>query len=274
MFNPFKRKKKTLSEPFEAGLPPGPPMPERRIVPTDEVRALASRGVPEPEIINTLKREGYSPSEIDQAMKEALRSRVAGDFYGPPPAPTPQPYPSSEPPVYSPREEIPPNLNYPGRGEELYIPQPPLEPAPRTLEYPEMPEREYYPETYQAYPQPTGRVRGPQRGIDRREIEELTEVIVEEKIRELKERFKSIDAQFQQFTRKIESINDELNRMRSEKSGEIKAIENKIDGYSRNMEEMAGRIESLEKALRDSIAPMLESLRSLSELVKSLKEKK
>jgi DNA-binding transcriptional MerR regulator len=280
MFNPFKRKKKSQPtfEPIEGpGLESemsGPPLrPERRMPPTNEVRALASRGVPEPDIIRTLRSEGYTTSEIDQAMKEALRSRVTGDFYGPPkrgyePS-MPQPPPQER---FPPREEIPPALGYPGAEfEESRGPEPSFEPEERGLEIPEIPEREIYPEPY---PPPTGRMRvSPQKGIDRREIEEFIEVVVEEKTREIKERFKSTDMQIQQLLRKIDSFSEELNRIRSEKNSEIKAIESKIDGYSKNMEEMAGRIESMEKALRDSIAPMLESLRSLSELVKSLKEK-
>lgn len=275
MFNPFGGKKKrgdameSMDSPY--GGPTGPPSPrppERRIVPSDEVRAYASRGVPEPDIIRALRREGYSTTEIDQAMKEALKNRVSGDFYRPSNEYGERPLggPPEAPPE---RDELPRNLGYPGADmvdEEL---PPPPEPALREPEFPDMPEGEYF------QPQPRrAPARGPQRqGIDKREIEELAEVIVDEKLRDVRERFKAVDSQFQQISRKMDSISDEMNRMRSEKSGEVKGIESKIDGYSRNMDAINGRMESMEKALKDSLSPMLESMRSLADLVKSMKEK-
>jgi len=278
MFNPFggkKKKKGDAMEPMDSsyGGPMGPPgparAPERRIVPTDEVRAYASRGVPEPDIIRALRREGYSTNEIDQAMKDALRSRVSGDFYrqsneygerplGGPPEDAPE------------REEIPRGLGYPGSDineENELLPLP--ETDVREPEIPEMPEGGYF----EPPPRRAPPARIQQRGIDKREIEELAEVIVDEKLRDIRERFKAVDSQFQQITRKMDSVSDELNRIRSEKSSEVKGIESKIDGYSRNMDAINGRMESMEKALKDSLSPMLESMRSLAELVRSMKEK-
>ncbi|MCK5023508.1 MAG: hypothetical protein KAS04_05020, partial [Candidatus Aenigmarchaeota archaeon] len=111
-------------------------------------------------------------------------------------------------------------------------------------------------------------------GMERKEMEELTEVIVEEKLRELRKKFKTIDTQFQQYTKQMELISAEMEKMRTEKSGEVKGIETKIDDYAKNMGEYNGRIESLEKALKDSLTPMMESIRSLSDLVKTMKEQK
>jgi hypothetical protein len=284
--NPFGKKKKGRSEDYPGEAPYGPSQgmprpPDRKIVPTDEVRALSSRGVSEPDIIRNLRREGYSTTEIDQAMKDALRSRVSGDFYnnrpvvneygeaslGPPPENAPS------------REELPRNLGYPiSAGEDDDdLPPPPYEPQQgqqaQEPEYPEMPSGEYF------EPVPQRRMPAPSRmlqrggGIDRKEIEELAEVIVEEKVRELRERFKAVDMQFQQYSRKLDSVLDEISRMRNDKSGEIHGIESKIDNYNRSMEGVNARIESMEKALRDSLSPMLESLRSLADLVRSMKEK-
>ena len=278
--NPFGGKKKSKGPPgMEGDFGPSAPAraPERRIIPTDEVRAWSSRGMSEPDIIRNLRREGYATGEIDQAMKEALRNRVSGNFYnkpmvneygeaslGPPPEEAPE------------REQIPRNLAYPGAdmADDDITPPPYDTPAEqREPQYPDMPEGDYFNEPAPRRPAPA--MRGPQQrgGVDRREIEELAEVIVEEKLRELKERFKAVDMQFQQVNRKVESISDEMNRVRMEKSNEVKGIEDKIDGYSRNMDEINGRMESMEKALKDSLSPMLESMRSLADLVKSMKEK-
>jgi len=171
--NLFRKKPKKEEPSF---VPP--PSPETgRVTPTHEVQALSSRGVPEPDIINTLRREGYSTSEIDQAMKEALKSRVSGEPQGPPPA--------AQPPVggeaYSPApepapiaEQAPSQLAYPGRDElperEPYMP-PPAEPAmpgnmPRGQDFYPSPPIEEIPDIAE-------RPRKRSKGIDRRDIEEL-----------------------------------------------------------------------------------------------------
>ncbi|UCC91634.1 MAG: hypothetical protein JSV39_05005 [Candidatus Aenigmatarchaeota archaeon] len=279
MLNPFKRKKKPEEPPPMGGPigPPGPaepagPPPSGRIAPTEEVKALSSRGVPEPDIIMKLRRDGYSTGEIDQAMKDALRSRVSGETGPPPPAYGGRTLGGPPEDLHA-REEIPRGLGYPSsealEGPEL--PPPPTEVQPRGMEFPEGPTGEDF------LKPPPGRAmpgRRPSKRIDKREIEELAEVIVEEKLRGMNERFKTIDTQFQQINRKMDTLSGEINMIRSEKSGEVKGIEDKMESYFKSIDGLNGRIESMEKALKDSLAPMLESLRSLSDVVKSLKEKK
>ncbi len=272
MLNPFKKKKKP-EEPLPMEGPPGPlGPPSGRIIPTDEVKALSSRGVPEPDIIMKLRRDGYSTGEIDQAMKDALRSRVSGETGPPPPAyggralgGPPEDLPA--------REEIPRGLGYPSSeamgGPEL--PPPPAEAPPGGMEFPESPTGEDFLRPPPGRVAPVGR---PSKRIDKREMEELAEVIVEEKLRGMDERFRAIDTRFHQINRKMDTLSAEMNMIRSEKSGEVKGIEDKMESYLKSIDGLNGRIESMEKALKDSLAPMLESLRSLSDVVKSLKEKK
>ncbi|HLD78548.1 MAG TPA: hypothetical protein VJB16_05975, partial [archaeon] len=56
-------------------LPP-PPAPER--VPTDRVMQLSQQGYSDPEIIRTLREEGFKPTEVDKALKQALKSTAFG----------------------------------------------------------------------------------------------------------------------------------------------------------------------------------------------------
>ncbi|NIO23167.1 MAG: hypothetical protein GTN38_04045 [Candidatus Aenigmarchaeota archaeon] len=282
MFNPFSRKKKKPSG--EAPMPEPMPSPSRpRGVPTAEVQALSSRGVAEPDIISTLRREGYGISEIDQAMKEALKGRVTPEGppapAGPPaprepPAGPPEPFePEPLPPAGPPPTEPP---RTPIRREESPVPSPLgefagvpkgedfLEREDPSMKGPEFPEEEFP-------PPPTRRRRT--KGIDRREIEELTEVVVDERLRGLDEKFNTIQSQFQRTNSKINALYEEISNLKSSKGGEVKGIGEKIDSYKQDMNELNGRIESMERALKDSLSPMLESLRSLSETVKMLKKK-
>jgi hypothetical protein len=284
--NPFKKKKAEEPPPMEGQLGPppaaGPPSqagppdapPAGKIIPTDEVRALSSRGVPEPDIIRTLRREGYSTGEIDQAMKEALRSKVSGEFYQSSNEYGERPL-GGPPEKMPPSEEIPGGLGYPISGGPEVPPPPAEEPPPQEPAFPEAPTGDDFlkPPPVRSDPDEPRR-RGPSKGIDRKDIEELAEVIVEEKLRIMDNRFKTIDAQIQQVNKRVDTFSGELDKIRSEKGGVVEGIESKIDAYSKQIDEVNGKIESMEKAFKDSLTPMLESMRSLAELVKGMKEKK
>lgn len=285
--NPFKKKKAEGPPPMEGSLgPPGPPPaagppspagppgapPAGKIIPTDEVRALSSRGVPEPDIIRTLRREGYSTGEIDQAMKEALRSKVSGEFYQPSNEYGERPL-GGPPENMPPSEEIPGGLGYPISGGPE-VPSPTFEEQSPEPAFPEAPTGDDFLRPPPASTAPEPRRRKPSKGIDRKEIEELAEVIVEEKLRMMDNRFKTIDAQFQQVNKRVDTVSGELDKIRSEKGGMVEGIENKIDAYSKQINEVNGKIESMENAFKDSLTPMLESMRSLTELVKTMREKK
>jgi len=58
----------------------------RAIAPTERVKELANKGFSEPEMIDVLRKEGYSPTEIDRALTEALKSSVAPKEEKPAPA--------------------------------------------------------------------------------------------------------------------------------------------------------------------------------------------
>jgi len=47
------------------------------IPPIERVKELSSHGFSEPEIIDVLRKEGYSPEEIDRALTEALKARIS-----------------------------------------------------------------------------------------------------------------------------------------------------------------------------------------------------
>jgi len=47
-------------------------------VPIDRVKELSGKGFSEPDMIDVLRKEGYSPEEIDSALTEALKMGVSG----------------------------------------------------------------------------------------------------------------------------------------------------------------------------------------------------
>ncbi|OYT42713.1 MAG: hypothetical protein B6U78_00305 [Candidatus Aenigmarchaeota archaeon ex4484_224] len=63
----FFKKKKKVEEPIGRGY-----------IPIERVKELSSKGIPDNEIVNILKKEGFSQAEIDSAMSQAIRDVVAG----------------------------------------------------------------------------------------------------------------------------------------------------------------------------------------------------
>ena len=82
-----------------------------KAAPRERVMEMSSRGLSEPEIISGLRKEGYAPSEVDSAMKEALKSGAEGSGMRPGlPERAEEPLPGdllpNEEPL--PRERLPP----------------------------------------------------------------------------------------------------------------------------------------------------------------------
>ena len=74
-----------------------------------------------------------------------------------------------------------------------------------------------------------------------------------------------------EFKKKIEDLEKTISELRKrEPMTDIKEV---FEGYKTDITELATRIEALEKVLNDSLTPMLQTLRSLSEAIKSMKKK-
>jgi len=49
-------------------------------MPTERVREMSSKGFSEPEMIDVLRKEGYSAEDIDKALTQTLKAGVAGQY--------------------------------------------------------------------------------------------------------------------------------------------------------------------------------------------------
>ncbi len=259
--------------------------------PTERVRSLSSQGLSEPEIIKVLKEEGYTPSEADKAMKEALKGAVktpptqpagfareeqppaapgtkerlfSGEMTSPELPSTPVPYEEFERIGRGPKEGGRPDLpEFPGEAGS----KPPAE---------EYKEPEFERELEEEIPRlpESGRSRREKRYEKRREIEELAETIVEEKWETFRKEMDDVITRFRELEGKITSLEQNVNRLQGEKKTELEEIKNKIDTYKDSISEASSRIEAVERALKDSLTPMMQSIRSLSDAIKTFKTKK
>ena len=110
--------------------------------PTERVKTLSTQGLSEPEIIATLRKEGYSPGDVDKAMRTALKEAVSPSPYEKPAVPARTPY-REEPRRPMPREDLElPDLGPPPapRGMEEMLPEERELPPPKRPELPPLEE--------------------------------------------------------------------------------------------------------------------------------------
>jgi prefoldin subunit 5 len=252
---------------------------------TERVRTLSAQGFSEPDIIRTLRSEGYKPAEVDMALKETLRAAIvppARQPEAPPEAPERRPperprelpelpeLPEMKPPKR--REPIPAEEELPEfPGTEEWMPpglekeEPPMPPRRR-------PERDIE-EEMPPLPQLPRRGAPPQRpSISRTEIEEIVEGVVEEHWREMKRELDQVSAKVNSMAAKVSGLESTMGQLKGVKPTEVEEIKAGIETYRESMSELSERMEAMERAVKDSLTPMMQSLRSLSETIKVIKK--
>jgi len=281
-------------------ISPVPPLDVHGKIPSDRVASFSSQGMSEPEIIRTLRSEGYSPMEVDMAMKEALRSAVrpsGAPRIAPPPMPTrgfgpplqEQPMRRERRMIFGDEEEelprpAPPMREPPfvegGPESELELPrfpgmappQPPQQPR-RSPFAPPIPageaEMEEEIEPIMPAPRPASKE---QRMQTRREFEEIAEGVVEERVAAMEKRVDDMADRLKEITVRMNNLQQALDRVQGERRGDIAEITDKIEGYKSGMTEVSQRMEAVERTMKDSMTPMMQSLRSLSDAVKAFKD--
>ena len=286
----------------------GAPGPRTNRVPTARVVTLASQGMPQSEIINTLKNEGYNPAEVDSAMKQALRSAASGPPTGIPPASNAQSPPqplhppspslndtpsSTAPPGAQPSETAQTAQNDPGSlppppGGGVRSPpgEAPTQEVPG-LGMPVLPGDPGFMEQTDSLPSSPGSpgARGDDiiprlresmtkredRDDKRRMIEELVEGIISERWSEFRMEIDSTKSQFDDIKKRLDLLEQSVKSAESEKASGFTDIEKKIESYDQSMSEMSSRVVAMEGAMKSSMTPMMQAIRSLTNAVKELK---
>lgn len=189
-----------------------------RIVPTERVKDLAAKGFSEPEMIDVLRREGYSPEEIDRALTEALKTSVA-------------PSKAEEKPVLPTLEEL-----VPKREERVEIPETSL------------------PQEYYQYP-----------------VEDYLDALIQARVSDVDEKMKEFSIKYEELEKSVKSLSEQLNELAQGRKGEQQQVIQKIDNCVEIVNEMNIRLGNLEKAFKEALPALIESVRSLSDIVHRLK---
>lgn len=121
-----------------------------------------------------------------------------------------------------------------------------LEVPERSLQYPQ------YPEEYGA--------------------EEMVESIVQERMGEVDQKISEIKMKHSELEREISNLHHQLSIITKGRSQVEQTIISKIDSLKDSVNDMDGRLSSLEKAFKDALPALIESVRSLTDLVQRLKK--
>ena len=106
----------------------------------------------------------------------------------------------------------------------------------------------------------------------KRQLEEMAEAIVEEKAELFRAEVDQVVDELKRLQAKIRVIEERFDQIDSKKRSEINEIKTSIAGYKESMSDVSARMESVERAMKDSMSPMLQTLRSLSDAVAELKK--
>jgi len=201
------------------------------MIPVERVRDLTGRGFSEVEVIDVLRKEGYSPEEIDNALTQNLKFAAT----------TPQP--AQQQPIDYPRTE--PAL-------------PTLEDIVPKQQTPQIPETSLPQEYYQGYQQnyPT---------------EEYVDYVVQARMGEITQKITEFSVKAQEIERRIQEVSDRINEIMSLRNAEQTQILSKIETFKEGVGDIETRIGGLEKAFKETLPSLIESVRGLTDLVQRLK---
>jgi chromosome segregation ATPase len=206
---------------------------QQRTPPIGRVKELSSHGFSEPEIIDVLRKEGYSPQEIDLALTEALKEKLQ----------TPAPNQQKE------EEKIPSfeDVVKKAQPEQQTQPQPIQQPNIQYQQAQLQLDQQYSWEDYFNY-------------ID---------YLIHSRISEINKELEKINTKYQDLERRIEEINLNVRESVSKKEETYMQILRKFDELNSSMADLAQRINTLEELLKDILPALIESVRSLTKIAQS-----
>ncbi len=255
------------------------------------VQQLSAQGMPQSKIIKTMEEEGYTASEIESAMNKTVKGAVtSGEFLPPKEAIAPEEVPS---PKDAQKRAMP--------SENFFGQQAPVSSQPVTNmtgeDESDVPQPPFSFEDFGLMQKPTGNPGGSVEGdrelnspmgdedlslsekneilsgTSQRDIEETVEAVVEEKWDMIKAEISEINAYIGSLDSRLGALESTVKELSSSKKTQVQQIDEKIDTYKDSISELSARMEAMETAIKDSLTPMMQSLRSMSDTVKVLKKK-
>ncbi len=266
---------KKPAQKYQPGTPP------QEYIPVDIVQKMASQGMPEPDIISQLRKQGFSPVQIDKALSQAIKSAVsttpASMFSQVPMSASPyQQYPSQAPSQLPPSQM--PHQSY-GAPPERIVPGPQVRTTivPEEL-LPEAPSIDFNPPqqqefTFEENPQQFAekpdeiKTTGPEITL-----EEVIEGVIAERWQTFEKRINASDQRSQVMGQKVDGLKRSIDDLRAIMTKSDQTFAGSLDEFNNRMAAMDARVKSIERAFKDFLPELTENVRTITDVVERLKK--
>lgn len=232
-------------------------------VPIEKVKNFLNRGFSEIEIIDLLRKEGYSPEEIDKALLQALseiKAPQSQQLFQQPTQQTIQSqlqsqiqssslsqsqiYPQSQSQNIGSREQIQPPVT-------SSISSVSKTPEQKPMETPSKVESEIQ--------------------IDYITLEEYIQYLIRERMQEINKRLMETNLKLKETEEKLVSLRKEIEDMAKGNREDLNKILNEIRINRDMVSDLSIKVEALNKTLKELLPSLIESVKLLSEIIQKLK---
>ncbi len=210
-------------------------------VPTDRIRDLASKGFSEPEIIDILRKEDFSPGEVDKGLTQALKISVS----------------PAQPQYEAPKPSAPPK-------------PPELRPFTEQAEQPQLPELPTTLDELQKVQKP-GKLEIPETSLPQEyyssySTEEYIDYLVSQRVTELYDRLQEVSDKYDDMNKKMDDIKGHLDKLGGNLSNQHSSLR-EIEEFKGIVSDVSARLGGLEKAFKDTLPSLIDSVRTLADLI-------
>ncbi|MGC9200440.1 MAG: hypothetical protein ACP5F8_00540 [Candidatus Aenigmatarchaeota archaeon] len=204
---------------------------KERVPPIGRVKELSSHGFSEPEIIDVLRKEGYSPKEIDIALSEALKEQI------------------KKVETIETREEAKSEEKLPTLEEIAEKTKPKQEPA--LTQYPQTQDLTQYQSQQYSWD----------------DFFNYIDYLIQSRINELKKDIENVNAKYLETERRINELSASIKEVITSKTEEERKILVELDKLDNDIKELSTKISTLEEIFKEILPALIDSVRSLSKLV-------
>lgn len=236
----------------------------------EKVMQLKQQGVTEPQIIDSLRQEGVSPREIDEALSQSKIKSMINTGQEEIPQPE-EPFDNFQTPEMqsqiTPMQPSMVPMNY--QQQEDYqqsglnqqpFQQQPMQQIPPRRQQPIVYEQEQYApqEYYEEY--------APQQTSDIETINDIAEQIVEEKNAELKKQIFSFTEFKDSLSLEVEKINERITRLENIFNELQIAILKKIGEYGENLQNIEKEMNMTQNSFSKILNPLTDNIREMQKI--------
>ena len=235
------------------------------------INELSAKGLPESEIIRTLKDEGYSFREIDDALNESVRNEVTGA-----PPPMAGPPPGQE---FAGSQGMDMGGAPMGSAQEQFLDQDLMSADRQEMDFSKRPQA-FTDSTNMSPTMGEGRPAGISMPEDdgagqqvnisdqeRENLYEIVESVVNERVNSLRSEMKEIGEQIKSIQQIIGEFKSDAQEKDDERRKEMGSAHEGIKENSTKIIDMEPRVAGLERAFKDIVPNLVDSVREVKEFV-------